>query len=74
MAKVKVAPFTSKLDAAQMETKGIVLSHNAELSNFSSREEKHMNLGFMLVNGSQRSDLCLLSCQTIELGGQILTA
>ena len=43
VTKAKVAVFTSGLDIAQTETKGMVLLHNAEeMLNFTSGEEKHM--------------------------------
>ncbi|KAH8110559.1 T-complex protein 1 [Phellopilus nigrolimitatus] len=65
----KVVVFTSGLDVAQTETKGTVLLHNAEeMLNFTSGEEKHMEMIFkeiadtgvkVIIAGSTVGELAL---------------
>ncbi|KAJ7355499.1 chaperonin Cpn60/TCP-1 family [Mycena albidolilacea] len=67
--KAKVAVFTSALDIAQTETKGTVLIKNAEeMLNFTSGEEKHLEMVIsqiaasgvsVVIGGSSMGDLAL---------------
>ncbi|CAG8654059.1 3050_t:CDS:2, partial [Ambispora leptoticha] len=67
--KAKVAIYTCPLDAAQTETKGTVLIHNAqEMLNFTKGEEKHMEKIYkeiadagvkVVVSGSSIGELSL---------------